>query len=90
MSYQKLGQVICLFTFPIPLCDDAVQDIDKEANNFIAVDMNSGYWQIVAEEETHEILAFVALNGNKRRKVMPLGFLIAAPIFVAMMIKLKM
>ena len=30
VSYQKLNQVNRPFTFPIPLCYDAVQDIDTE------------------------------------------------------------
>ena len=49
VSYQKLNQVTCPLTFPIPFCDDAVQDIDSEAKYFIAVDMYSGYWQVLAE-----------------------------------------
>ena len=48
VSYQKLNQFTRPFAFPITRCDDAVQDIDTEENYFIAVDMNSGYWQVVA------------------------------------------
>ena len=50
MSYQKLNQTTRPFVFPIPCCDDAVQEIDKEENYFIAVDMYSGYCKVVAEE----------------------------------------
>ena len=39
VSYQKLNQVTCPVAFPIPRCDNAVQNIDTEANYFIAVDM---------------------------------------------------
>ena len=46
---QKLDQVNHPFTFPISSCDYSVQNIDTEANYFIAVDMDSGYWQVVAE-----------------------------------------
>ena len=49
VSYQKLNQVNRPFTFPIPLYEDAVQDIDTEAKYFIALDMDSGYWKLVAE-----------------------------------------
>ena len=48
VSYRKLNQDIRPFTFPIPCCDDAVKYIGTEANYFIAVDMNSGYWQVEA------------------------------------------
>ena len=47
----KMNQVTLPFAFPIPLCDDAVQDIDTEANYFIDVDMDSGYCKLAAEEE---------------------------------------
>ena len=47
--YCKLNQFICLFALHIPRCDDAVQDIDTEEKYFIAVDMDSRYWQVVSE-----------------------------------------
>ena len=49
LSYIKMNQVTRPFAFPIPRCDDAVQDIDTEAMYFISVYMESGYWQVVAE-----------------------------------------
>ena len=41
VSYQKLNQVTCPFTFPITRCDDAIQDIDIKAKYIISVDMDS-------------------------------------------------
>ena len=49
VSYQKMNQVTCPFTFPILRCDDAVQDIDTEAKSFIDAETDSGYWQVVVE-----------------------------------------
>ena len=43
VSYQKINQVTRPLNFPIPRWYDAVQDIDTEANNYIAVYMDSGY-----------------------------------------------
>ena len=57
MSYQKLNQVTRPFTFSMPRCDDAVQDIETESKYLISVDMDSGYWQLAAEEEARERLA---------------------------------
>ena len=54
VSYQKMNQVTRPFTFPIPRCDDAVQNIDTEAKPFISVYMDSRYWQVVTEEEARE------------------------------------
>ena len=49
VSCQKLNQVNFPFAFPVPLCNDSVQDINTEANYFISVYMDSEYWQVVAE-----------------------------------------
>ena len=51
VSYQKLNQVDHPFSFPIPRCDDVVQDIDTEKKYFISVYMDIGYFQVVGEEE---------------------------------------
>ena len=66
MSYCHLNQITMPFTFPIPRCDDAVEDINPEASHFIAVDMDSGYWQIVAEPEARSCLAFFTLKSKKK------------------------
>ena len=90
VSYQKLNQVTRPFTFPIPLCDDSVQDIDTEEKYFISVYMDSGYWQVVAEEEARERLKLFTPDGKRRWKVITIGELNAAPTFVAMIMKLQM
>ena len=54
------------------------------------MDTDSGYWQLVAEEEARERLALFTLDGNRRWKVMPMGPLNAAPTFLAIIMKLKM
>ena len=43
------NQVTRPFTFPTPICDDTVQDIDTYTKYFISVDMDSEYWQVVSE-----------------------------------------
>ena len=90
MSYQKRNQFTGQFTFPIPCCDDTVKDINIESNYFIAVNMYSGYWQVVAEEEVRERLALLTPDGKRRWKVMHMVDLNAAPTFVSMMVKLQM
>ena len=52
--------------------------------------MDSGYWQLLAEEEAREILASFALYVNWRWKLIPMGALNADPIFVAIIMKLQM
>jgi hypothetical protein len=89
VSYRRLNQVTRPFAFPMPRCDDAVKDIDTEAKYFIAIDLDSGYWQILAEKEARTRLAFFTPDGKKRWKVMPMGALNSAATFVAMMQKLQ-
>ena len=60
-----MNQVTCPFNLPIPFCDDTVQDIDTEAKYFVAVDTDSDYWQVVAEEEAREKLEFFTTNRNR-------------------------
>ena len=86
----KPKQVTWPFNFPITLWDDTVQDTETEVNYFIGVDMDSGYWQIVAEEEARKRLAFFTPDGKWRYKVMHMGDLTSAPKFVAMTTKLQM
>ena len=90
MSYQKLNQVTHPFTLPTPIFNDAVQDIDPEEKYFIAVDMDSGHWQVVAEGEAYERLELFTPDEKRRWKVMHMGVLNSAPTFVAMMMKLHM
>ena len=52
--------------------------------------MDSGYWQVVAEEKALKRLAFFSLDENRRWKVMPMGDLTAALTFVVMTMKLIM
>ena len=52
-----------------------MEGIDTEAKFFIAIDLDSGYWQVVAEKDAREKLAFYTPDGKKRWKVMPMGAL---------------
>ena len=56
MYYKKLDQFTWPFTLPITLWNELLQDIDTEENYSISVDMDIGYWQVVAEEEARERL----------------------------------
>ena len=89
MSYRKLNQVTHPFTFPKPLCDDALQDIDTKSRYFIAVDMDSVYWQVATEKEAHKILESFTPDRKRRCKVIPMGTLNEDPTFIETMMKLQ-
>ena len=48
----------------------------------IVVDMGSGYWKVVAEEETQGIMKFFNQYENQQWKVIPTRDLNTAPTFV--------
>ncbi len=89
VSFRKLNAVTKPFTFPIPRCDDAVNDVDPKAQYFIAIDMDSGYWQVSADKDAREKLAFFTPDGKLHFTVMPMGALNGAAVFVAMMAKMQ-
>ena len=84
VSYRRLNQVTRPFTFPQRRCDDAVSDIGPRARFYIAMDQDSGYWQIFLEINSRAKLAFFTPNGKKQWTVMPMGALNSSSIFVAM------
>ena len=51
--------------------------------------MYSGYFQVVVEEDAREILASFTPDRKRRWKLMPMGVLNVAPMFVAIMVKLQ-
>ena len=73
VSYRRLNQVTNPFAFPIPRCDNAVEGIGTEAKCFIAIDFDSGYWQVVVEKEARRKLESYMPDRKKRWKVMPMG-----------------
>ena len=85
VSYRRLNQVTRPFAYPIPRCDDAVEEIPSWAKYFIAIDLDSGYWQIQSCSASRHKLAFFVSHGKKTWMVMPMGTLNSAPVFVCMM-----
>ena len=53
------------------------------------MDLDSGYWQIEAEESARPKLAFFTPSGKKTWTVMPMGATNAHPVFVALVSKMK-
>ena len=68
----------------------AVKEINIEANNFIYVDMYSGYWKLVAEKKARKILEFFTPDRKQQWKVILIGNLNETPKFSATMMELQM
>ena len=90
VSYQKLNQATCPFAFHIRHWNDMLQGINTEEKYFIAIDMGSGYWKVLADQEAQERLELFTPDGKRIWKLMPMGDLNTSPTFVAMAMKLQM
>lgn len=89
MFHRKLNQVACTFDFPINLYGNALQGVDTDAKYFIEINMDSGYWKVVAEEEARLKLELLNLDGKRLCKVMNMGALNSYPIVLEMSVKLQ-
>ena len=83
VSYRLLNQVTCPYAYPMPRCDDAVDEIPPGMMYFVSFDLATGYWQILAAKATQHKLAFYSPEGLYTFKRMPMGALNAGPVFVS-------
>jgi hypothetical protein len=75
-SYRKVNSVTLPFEYPIPRCEDAIEDFGDSAGKplFISLDARSGYHQIAVRECDQDKLAFFSPDNEKWTwKVMPFG-----------------
>jgi hypothetical protein len=80
ISYRRLSQVTCPYAYPIPRCDDAVDEIPPGMMFFVSFDLATGYWQIIASTDTQHKLAFYTPEGLYTFKRIPMGALNAASV----------
>jgi hypothetical protein len=88
VSYRRLNQVTLPFEYPIPRCDDAIDNFG-DSNGllyFIALDNMTGYHQIRVRHRDQEKLAFFAPDDHKYCwPVMPFGPRNAPAFYTCMM-----
>ena len=89
LYYIKLNQINYPFSFTIPgyICAD--KDIYTEVKFFIEVEKDSGYYQVVSEEEAQENLKLFALYVKVWCKAMDMGVLNTTPMLMVMVINLQ-
>lgn len=85
VSHRRVNQASRPFVFPVPRCDNAVNDLGPCAKCVISFDLDCGHWQVTLEEASRAKLAFFAPNGKRCWTVVPMGFLNSHAIFVAVM-----
>jgi hypothetical protein len=88
VSYGALNQVTRPFEYPIPRCDDAIDNFGDAAGRlfFLALDNKTGYHRITVRFLDQEKLAFFGPNFKKYYfNVMPFGPCNAPAFYTAMM-----
>ena len=76
ISYRQLNQVTLPFEYPIPRCDDAIDNFGDSNGRlyFISLNNNTGYHQIGVPFADQKKLAFFRPNKkNYMYSVMPFG-----------------
>ena len=92
VSYRGLNAVTKPFTFPIPRCDDALDNFGTRTGTlfWICVDAKAGYHQIAVALDSQEKLAFYLPDGSKVTwTVMPFGPMNAPAIYTCMMFSMR-
>lgn len=92
VNYRPLNAVTKPYDYPIPRCDDALEDFGDSKGRlyFISVDAKSGYHQISVDEESQEKLAFMGPDNVKYcYTVMPFGPKNAPSVYTAMICLMK-
>ena len=75
VHFRKLNQVTKKNSYPLPLIDDILALLGK-AKYFTSLDLKSGYWQVVMDEQDKERTYFACYKGIFSSMSCPLAFLI--------------
>jgi hypothetical protein len=93
VSFRPLNRVTKPFTFPIPRCADAIEDLGELERLllwFISLDCRQGFHQISIRESDQEKTAFFTPEGDKECfTVMLFGPMNGPATYTAMMFELK-
>jgi hypothetical protein len=84
VDFRKLNKVTKKNSYPLPLIDDILALLGK-AKYFTSLDLKSGYWQVLMDENDKEKTAFACHRGLFEFNVMPFGLSNAPAIFQELM-----
>ena len=92
VSYRGLNSVTLVYSFPIPRCDEAIDNFAPGAGRlyWISVDAKSGFHQIRVRWADREKLAFAGPNGTLYTfNVMPFGPVNAPACYTVLMFLMR-
>ena len=84
VDFRQLNKITKTNSFPLPLIDDLLDQLGK-SKYFTSLDLKSGYWQVLMDEQDKEKTAFVCHKGLFEFNVMPFGLCNAPQIFSELM-----
>lgn len=84
VDFRKLNKITKKNSYPLPLIDDILALLGK-AKYFSSLDLKSGYWQVLMDENDKEKTAFACHTGLFEFNVMPFGLSNAPAIFQELM-----
>lgn len=80
----KLNQITKPNSYPLPLIDDILALLGR-AKYFTSLDLKSGYWQVLMDENDKEKTAFACHRGLFEFNVMPFALTSAPAVFQELM-----
>ena len=73
IDYRRVNDVTKHDSFPLPNIHDCLSSLNGQCNVISSLDMARGYWQMGADPETQEKLAFTTHRGLFKPLVQPFG-----------------
>ena len=86
VDFRKLNAITKPISYPLPLIDDILAQLGQ-AKYFTSLDLKSGYWHVLMDENDKEKTAFACHRGLFQFNVMPFGLTAAPAIFQELMSK---
>ena len=86
VDFRKLNATTKPISYPLPLIDDILAQLGQ-AKYFTSLDLQSGYWQVLIDENDKEKTAFACHRGLFQFNVMTFGLTAAPAIFQKLMSK---
>jgi transposase InsO family protein/predicted aspartyl protease len=84
VDFRSLNKITKPTSFPLPLIDDILALLGK-SNHYTTLDLKSGYYQVLLDNESREKTAFACHKGLYQFLVMPFGLSSAPGIFQELM-----
>jgi hypothetical protein len=84
VDFRSLNKVTKPNAYSLPLIDDILSLLGN-AKHFTTLDLKSGYWQVLMDEESQEKTAFACHKGLFQFRVMPFGLSNAPAVFQELM-----